>query len=162
MKVTEIIGLYGAALSSVVAYRQWRAAHPRLTITTVHAYNGPGFEPVGRFMRANISNRGAGKVYVRQVFVQLMLRPLTFRDRLRYVRAAILPWRGDGQMAVPLPAGTVLTPALPVALEPGQSLVVWVPEDQFAALCGGRVRAVRVTVQDEGDRSYYSKAVRHW
>lgn len=162
MKVTEIIGLYGAALSSVVAFRQWRAAHPKLTLTTVPAYNGQGFEPVGQFIRVNVSNRGATKAYLRSAFVQLLLEPQTFGDRLRYWRGSISPWHGGGRQLVRLPAETIIAPDLPATLEPGQSLVVWVPLDAHRALWDGpRVRGVRIVVQDQGDRSYSSKSYRH-
>ncbi len=162
MKITEIIGLYGAALSSIVAYRQWRAAHPKLILTTVPAYNGPSFPPVGHFIRVNVSNRGATKAYLRSAFIQLLLRPQTLGDRLRYWRGAISPWHGGGRMMVQLPEGTTFAPNMPTTLEPGQSLVVWVPLDAHRALWDGPlVRGVTIVVQDEGDRSYASKSYRH-
>jgi hypothetical protein len=160
MKITEAVGAYGAALSTFVAYRQWRAARPHLTITTVPAYNGPGHDPQGVFVRANVANHGTSPVHIRPASIALLMDWGNWRKRLWSFFRRGGDWRRSERLGIALPNGTIVTPVPPASIEPGQALVIWLPFGEYERMrFGPRVHGMQFMVQDQVDRTTYSTPV---
>lgn len=163
MKITEAVGAYGAILSTIVAYRQWRASRPKIKITTMPAYNGQGFEPVGKFVRVVVANHGAAKVHIRQAFVLLLMDWATWHGRVRAFVFRRGRWRAREQLWMALPKDTLITPPLTAVLEPGQSVVIWIDWPSYEQLrYGPRVTGMQIGIQDETDRTFESSPLRQF
>lgn len=163
MTIPEIVGAYGAILSTIVAYQQWLTSRPKIVITSMPAYNGAGFEPAGNFVRVVVANRGASKVHIRQAFVLLLMDWATWHGRLKAFFTRRGRWRSNEQLWMSLPEGVIVNPALGTPLDSGQSLVIWIPQNEYERLCDGpRTRGMQIGVQDETDRTFISAPVREF
>jgi len=163
MTIPEVVGTYGAILSTIVAYRQWRSSRPRIVITTMPAFNGPGSEPVGNYVRAVVANHGASTVHIRQAYVLLLMDWATWHGRLRGLVFRRGRWRSFEQLSMPLPAGTIVAPPLGTPIEPGQSLVIWIQQVEYERLrYGPRANGIQIGIQDETDRNFISPPVRQF
>lgn len=160
MTFAEMVGAYGAVLSTIVAYRQWRGGRPRIVITSMPAFNGPGFEPVGNYLRVVVANHGTSKVHIRQAFVLLVMDWAKWHGRLKAFLTHRGRWRSAEQLPMPLPDNTIVIPPLGAALDPGQSLVIWIPGAEYEHLrYGPRAKGMRIGIQDETDRTFISRPV---
>jgi len=161
--LTTLLAIYGALLSSVLGYLQWQRGRRRLAITAVPAIN-VNIEPQGKWVRVSLQNRGHEPIFLRSVHLQSRtkrkdLGRFGFKGLIKHRR-----WRRSWwYLGSEVPEGTIFDRDFPTNLEPGRSLVVWVPSSELEAL---ETRAdqgdLRLLVMDEWDRSFQSPRLPTW
>src|SRR5690606_8225415 len=150
------LAIYGAALSTLLAWRGWRRDRRGLWITAVPALNAD-LEPRGRWIRVSLQNRGYEVVHLTSVHLKRrILREdlgwVGWRGLLRYRRCR-KSWWYLGESS--LPDGTVFDRPFPLTLEAGRNAVVWLPAEAVGAIADKAIKGdVRLVVQDELDRCF--------
>lgn len=160
MDAALALGIIGTGTSTALAIHQWRNERRTVRITSVPAYNGEGFHPVGQFIRVTIANHRANPVHVRMVFLSVDLHPRPFLGRLRNI-IRYRRWMTRAQLNVHLPDDTICQPALPASIAPGRGLIVWLSRSGVEkVLAETPGHGLRLHVQDETDQTTTSPKLR--
>lgn len=158
------LAIYGAALSSLLAWRSWRRDRRGLWITAIPALN-VDLEPKGRWIRVSLQNRGYEVVHLTSLRLDYRIERadlgwVGWKGLLRHGRWYKSWWYLSESS---LPKQTVFDRPFPLTLEAGRNVVIWLPADPILAIAEKAVeRDVRVVVQDELDRSFRSPKLPTW
>ncbi|MBM0169662.1 hypothetical protein [Altererythrobacter sp. C41] len=163
MEWGQWLAIYGAALSTLLAWRTLRKDRRVLKISAAPALNVE-HSPEGKWIRVALQNRGFTPVHVRMAGIY---------TRLRRPDLGILGWRGVIRhkrwcrnwwyLGSSLPEETIVEPKLPGTIEPGRQMIVWLPGNAIHATAEANFAGdVRLFVQDEWDRTFTSAKLPTW
>lgn len=157
------LSIYGAGLSSLLAWRSWRKDRRELKIAATPAID-PDMLASETGVRVSLQNRG---------FEPVHLRYATLAYRIERLDLGLLGWRGVLEYRGwhrswwfsyrPLPEGTKIDPPLPCTVEPGRNVTIWLDSEGIAQVARKAHRGdVRIEIQDELDRRFRSGRLPQW
>ena len=156
MKITELLSVYAALLSTIVFLWNMRKAIPSYKVEVVFGTDKVDEEYVsGAYI--SVMNPSAHTVHISNISV---LYPFGKRKIFEMIKH-IFKYR-----RLPLSVGWChsslsnygIDDKCPVALEPGKSIGILVPEDVLEKIFeGSEERAIKASVQDELWRNKYSR-----
>ena len=157
MRLTDLLAIYGAGLSTTTAVWNYFRARPQvrvLLILAVGTVEGESQTGIG----ISIQNVSTQPVHIATVSFLYPFARSTFPDKLKYlIRFKRIP-RNDGWCHSSLSLHGI-EDGCPVSIEPGKAHWIFVRDEVLDGLLeSARSRCVKVVVQDVLWRNTYSKS----
>jgi hypothetical protein len=156
MKLTDVLAIYGASLSTGTAVWNYFRARPQVRVVLIFALEtiqGESQHGIG----ISVQNVSAQTVHISNVSFLYPFRRSTLRDKLMHlIRFKRIP-RDDGWCYSNLSLHGI-EDGCPASIEPGKSHWIFVRHEVFDGLLeGARSPRVKAVVQDALWRNTYSK-----
>lgn len=157
MILTDVLALYGASLSTIIAAWNYRNTRPQVRVRLVFALETIQGEPQ-HGIGISIQNVSARTVHISNVSFLFPFGKSTFRDKLKHViRFKRIP-HNDGWCYNNLSLHGI-DDGCPTSIEPGKAHWILVRHEALVGLLeGAQWPRVKAVVQDALWRNTYSKA----
>lgn len=155
MTLTDVLAMWGAALSTLVAGRELLMSRDKLTVQMIHGVS----DELGVCAILWISNPGKRAVMVQYAGYAWPYQKLSILKKFRHYLKYRGHWRTIGWCHTPMASNIFEASPLPKLLEPGHSEQIWIAVDSLKQSAGSKPGLVVAQVQDALGRNYYSRPV---
>ena len=159
----SVLAAYAAMLSTGLAVYEWRKSRRTVKLTAVPAMHPKPNMP-GEWIRVSIQNHGFEPVHLERAGIGRQIKRkdlgwLGWRGLLKHKTWSRSWWYN----ATALPSSAICEPQLPAVVEPGRSILIWMPYDMlFLAQKEAERGNLRVWIQDALDRTFHSPILPVW